>query len=67
MFDVTALGEVLIDFTPCGTSQGGMELYERNPGGAPANVLAAVNRLGGKTAFLGKANKFDFAGRKYPG
>ena len=54
MFDVTALGEVLIDFTPCGTSQGGMELYERNPGGAPANVLAAVNRLGGKTAFLGK-------------
>ncbi len=54
MFDVTALGEVLIDFTPCGTSQGGMDLYERNPGGAPANVLAAVNRLGGKTAFLGK-------------
>ena len=54
MFDVTALGEVLIDFTPCGVSGGGMDLYERNPGGAPANVLAAVNRLGGKTAFIGK-------------
>lgn len=54
MFDVTAFGEVLIDFTQYGISEGGMSLYERNPGGAPANVACAVARLGGKAAFIGK-------------
>ncbi|MBQ3099873.1 MAG: carbohydrate kinase [Clostridia bacterium] len=52
--DVCALGEVLIDFTPAGTSEKGMPLFESNPGGAPANVLAAVNKLGGRSAFIGK-------------
>lgn len=55
MFDVTALGEILIDFTEYGTSRSGMTLFEQNPGGAPANVLAAVSRLGAKAAFIGKA------------
>lgn len=59
-FDVCALGEVLIDFTPSGTSPKGMPLFECNPGGAPANVLAAVNRLGGKSAFIGKVGKDSF-------
>ena len=54
MFDVTALGEVLIDFTPYGNSEAGMALFEQNPGGAPANVLAAVSNLGQKPAFIGK-------------
>lgn len=54
MADITALGEVLIDFTPYGTSEGGQALFEQNPGGAPANVLAAVARLGGTAAFIGK-------------
>ena len=54
MFDVTALGEVLIDFTPCGVSEAGMALFEQNPGGAPANVLTAVSNLGQKPAFIGK-------------
>lgn len=54
MFDVTALGEALIDFTDAGRSaQTGMALFERNPGGAPANVAAAVSRLGAKAAFIG--------------
>jgi fructokinase len=53
MFDVVALGEILIDFTPAGLSPQGNVLFERNPGGAPANVLAAVTRLGGTGAFLG--------------
>ena len=57
MYDVTALGEVLIDFTPCGTSQGGQALFEQNPGGAPANVLAALARLGQRTAFIGKVGE----------
>ena len=53
-FDVTALGEILIDFTESGLSQNGMRLFEQNPGGAPANVLSAVSHLGGTTAFIGK-------------
>lgn len=54
MTDVTALGEVLIDFTPYGTSEAGRNLFEQNPGGAPANVLAALSKMGRKTAFIGK-------------
>lgn len=54
MFSVTALGEVLIDFTDHGISANGQKLFERNPGGAPANVLVALQKLGHKTAFIGK-------------
>lgn len=53
-YDVTALGEILIDFTFAGKSDTGMRLFEQNPGGAPANVLAAVSKLGGEAAFIGK-------------
>ena len=60
MFDVVALGEILIDFTPNGTNAQGIELFARNPGGAPANVLAMNARLGGKTAFIGKVGKDGF-------
>ena len=60
MFDVVALGESLIDFTPNGTNAQGIELFARNPGGAPANVLAMNARLGGKTAFIGKVGKDGF-------
>jgi len=57
MFDVTALGELLIDFTPCGVSAAGQRLFEQNPGGAPANVLTALSKCGKKTAFIGKVGK----------
>ena len=57
MFSVTALGEVLIDFTDHGVSANGMKLFERNPGGAPANVLVALQKLGHQTAFIGKVGK----------
>lgn len=57
MYDVAALGELLIDFTPAGSSESGMRLFEQNPGGAPANVLCALSNLGMKTAFLGKVGK----------
>lgn len=59
-FDVTALGELLIDMTPYGTSEQGNSLLEVNPGGAPCNVLAMVSKLGGKTAFIGKVGKDTF-------
>lgn len=53
-YDVTALGELLIDFTENGKSQQGNPILEANPGGAPCNVLAMLSRLGRKTAFIGK-------------
>ena len=56
-FDVTALGELLIDFTENGNSSQGNPLMEANPGGAPCNVLAMLERLGKKTAFIGKVGK----------
>lgn len=53
-YDVIALGEILIDFTPCGKSEAGQRLFEQNPGGAPANVLTALSKFHRKTAFIGK-------------
>ena len=53
-YDVVALGEFLIDFTPSGMSDSGMRLFEQNPGGAPANMLTAVGKAGLKTALIGK-------------
>lgn len=43
-FDVVALGELLIDFTENGKSAQGNMTYEANPGGAPCNVLAMLNK-----------------------
>ena len=59
-YDVVALGELLIDFTQSGLSQQGNGLFEANPGGAPCNVLAMLNNLGKKTAFIGKVGKDQF-------
>ncbi|MBQ8002394.1 MAG: carbohydrate kinase [Clostridia bacterium] len=56
-FDITALGEILIDMTYAGKSESGQTLFEQNPGGAPANVLSAASRLGGRCAFIGKVGK----------
>ena len=56
-YNVCALGEILIDFTTIGKSENGMNVFEQNPGGAPANVLAAISSLGGNSAFLGKIGK----------
>lgn len=61
-FDVTALGELLIDFTENGLSGQGNYLLEANPGGAPCNVLAMLAKLGKRTAFVGKVGD-DFLGR----
>lgn len=58
--DVIALGEILIDFTSAGVSSAGQILYERNAGGAPANVAAAVARLGGRSGFIGKTGCDSF-------
>ena len=62
-YDVTALGELLIDFTENGESGQGNPLFEANPGGAPCNVLAMLTKLGHKTAFIGKVGD-DFFGKQ---
>lgn len=62
-FDVCALGELLIDFTENGTSAQGNPIMEANPGGAPCNVLAMLNKLGYKTTFIGKIGD-DIFGRQ---
>ena len=61
-YHVTALGELLIDFTENGLSNQGNFLMEANPGGAPCNVLAMLQKLGKKTAFIGKVGN-DFLGK----
>ncbi|MDU7709355.1 MAG: carbohydrate kinase [Clostridium sp.] len=59
-FDVIAMGELLIDFTMNGESEQGNNMFEACPGGAPCNVLAMLNKLGKKTAFLGKVGQDQF-------
>ncbi len=56
MTDVAAFGELLIDFTPLK----GTEAFTPNPGGAPANVLTAVVKLGGAGEFIGKVGNDSF-------
>ncbi len=61
-YDVVALGEILVDFTPNGVSEQGTPVFQANPGGAPCNVLAMLARLGRRTAFIGKVGD-DLFGR----
>ena len=60
MYDVAALGELLVDFIQNGSSQNGNLEFEANPGGAPCNVLAMLARLGYQTAFIGKVGDDSF-------
>lgn len=59
-YDLAAVGELLIDFTPAGMDEQGSVRYARNAGGAPANVLCMAAKLGLKTAFIGKVGADSF-------
>lgn len=48
---ILAVGEILVDMI--GKPSADSLVYERKAGGAPFNVCAAINKLGGKCAFLG--------------
>lgn len=61
MYNVVALGELLIDFVQDGKSKQDNNMFEANPGGAPCNVLAMLQKLGYQTAFIGKVGD-DFFG-----
>ena len=60
MYDVIALGELLIDFASRSVDADGYPTMAANPGGAPGNFLAALNAYGKKTAFLGKVGDDAF-------
>lgn len=60
MYDVVALGELLIDFTMIHADSDGYPTMAAHPGGAPANFLAAIAKFGGKAAMLGKVGTDTF-------
>lgn len=57
VLDVVTMGDLMLDFTEAGVSEDGKLLFERNPGGAPANVAAQVAALGGSSAFMGSVGQ----------
>ena len=61
-YDVVALGELLIDFAPVSKSETGYPVLAAQPGGAPGNFLAALNKFGLRTAMIGKVGD-DMFGR----
>lgn len=60
MLDVVALGELLIDFTCQSVDESGYPTMVAHPGGAPANFLASLTKLGAKTALMGKVGSDAF-------
>lgn len=60
MKDVVALGELLIDFAPVSTDESGYPTLKAQPGGAPGNFLAALQKYGCSTALLGKVGNDAF-------
>ena len=60
MYDVAALGELLIDFTCLSTDADGYPTMAAHPGGAPANYLAALTKFGAETAMIGKIGNDAF-------
>ncbi len=60
MAQLLSMGELLIDFTPTGTTEDGRLLFARNPGGAPANVAVQALRAGVSAGFLGRVGKDMF-------
>lgn len=52
MLDLVTIGDLLIDFTHVGWSEQGGMLFERNPGGAPMNMAAQLQKLGGTAGVI---------------
>jgi len=59
MYDLCAIGDILVDFTPMDPSPAGNFVYECNAGGTVANLCAAAGKLGLKTLFIGKIGNDD--------
>ncbi|WP_284642331.1 PfkB family carbohydrate kinase [Paenibacillus silviterrae] len=59
---IVCLGELLIDFVPETNGQplSDVPAFRKAAGGAPANVAAAVAKLGGSARFIGKTGRDAF-------
>ena len=60
MYDVVAMGELLIDFTCVSKDGEGYPTMAAHPGGAPANFLAALAKFGTSAVLLGKVGNDAF-------
>ncbi|WP_336623179.1 PfkB family carbohydrate kinase [Alkalihalophilus lindianensis] len=62
MGKVISIGELLIDFLPKEKGKSLKEVvdFEKAAGGAPANVAAAIAKLGGRASFIGKVGNDAF-------
>lgn len=60
MKDVVAIGELLIDFAPVSTDDAGYPTLKAQPGGAPGNFLAALQKYGCTTALMSKVGEDAF-------
>ncbi|MBI9108932.1 MAG: carbohydrate kinase [Spirochaetales bacterium] len=62
MNNVSCIGEILIDFicTDIDTNLAQGENFRKHAGGAPANVTAAIARLGGSASFIGTVGADPF-------
>ena len=58
MYDIIAIGELLMDMTPVRHEEG--VSFLPNPGGAPCNFLAMAQKMGARTAFIGKVGQDRF-------
>ena len=58
--DVVAIGELLIDFAPVSTDDAGYPTLKAQPGGAPGNFLAALQKYGCTTALMSKVGEDAF-------
>ncbi|PEA55161.1 carbohydrate kinase [Bacillus pseudomycoides] len=57
---VFCIGELLIDFVCRDTNLINGVRFEKKAGGAPANVAAAITKLGGKDTFMGQVGNDPF-------
>lgn len=51
---------MLFDFAAVTSDSDGYPAMAAHPGGAPANLLAAISKFGGKTALIGKVGNDTF-------
>src|SRR5947207_4336213 len=60
--DVVTCGELLIDFvaTEVGMTLAQATLFQKAPGGAPANVAVGLARLGHRAGFMGQVGDDEF-------
>ncbi|WP_335562665.1 carbohydrate kinase family protein [Neobacillus vireti] len=62
MYDVVALGELLIDLIPHHDYTADAPAYEAKVGGAPINVLSGLAKWGHATAYISKVGNDAFGG-----